>query len=63
MYTDNLFNVLQNKSFEMEFCLRKINVTCDLINKKRNEPEFLKLFNQVVTLKKPLKATRNESNN
>ncbi|KAL4152679.1 hypothetical protein QTP88_000512 [Uroleucon formosanum] len=63
IYTDNLFNVLQNKSFDVEFCLRKINITYDLINKKRNEPEFLKLFNQAVTLTKPPKATRNESNN
>jgi hypothetical protein len=43
--------------------LRKINITYDLINKKRNEPEFSKLFNQAVTLIKPPKATRNESNN
>jgi hypothetical protein len=43
----------------MEFCLRKINVTYDLINKKRKDPEFLKLFNQAVTLTKPPKATRN----
>ncbi|KAL4143387.1 hypothetical protein QTP88_005724 [Uroleucon formosanum] len=63
IYTDNLFNILQNKSFDVEFCLRKINITYDLINKKRNEPEFLKLFNQAVTLTKPPKATRNESNN
>ncbi|KAL4141558.1 hypothetical protein QTP88_004182 [Uroleucon formosanum] len=63
IYTDNLFNILQNKSFDVEFCLRKINLTYDLINKKRNEPEFLKLFNQAVTLTKPPKATRNESNN
>ncbi|KAL4120900.1 hypothetical protein QTP88_013509 [Uroleucon formosanum] len=63
IYTDNLFNILQNKSFDVEFCLRKINITYDLINKKRNEPEFLKLFNQTVTLTKPPKATRNESNN
>ncbi|KAL4113379.1 hypothetical protein QTP88_017011 [Uroleucon formosanum] len=63
IYTDNLFNMLQNKSFDVEFCLRKINITYDLINKKRNEPEFLKLFNQAVTLTKPPKATRNESNN
>ncbi|KAL4091880.1 hypothetical protein QTP88_026492 [Uroleucon formosanum] len=62
IYTDNLFNILQNKSFDVEFCLRKINITYDLINKKRNEPEFLKLFNQAVTLTKPPKATRNESN-
>ncbi|KAL4149969.1 hypothetical protein QTP88_003820 [Uroleucon formosanum] len=63
IYTDNLFNILQNKSFDVEFCLRKINITYELINKKRNEPEFLKLFNQAVTLTKPPKATRNESNN
>ncbi|CAI6353814.1 unnamed protein product [Macrosiphum euphorbiae] len=63
IYTDNLFNILQNKSFDVEFCLIKINITYDLINKKRNEPEFLKLFNQAVTLTKPPKATRNESNN
>ncbi|KAL4090672.1 hypothetical protein QTP88_025466 [Uroleucon formosanum] len=63
IYTDNLFNILQNKSFDVEFCLRKINITYDLINKKRDEPEFLKLFNQAVTLTKPPKATRNESNN
>ncbi|KAL4083864.1 hypothetical protein QTP88_029180 [Uroleucon formosanum] len=63
IYTDNLFNILQNKSFDVEFCLRKINIIYDLINKKRNEPEFLKLFNQAVTLTKPPKATRNESNN
>ncbi|KAL4143908.1 hypothetical protein QTP88_006162 [Uroleucon formosanum] len=63
IYTDNLFNILQNKSFDVEFCLRKINITYDLINKKGNEPEFLKLFNQAVTLTKPPKATRNESNN
>jgi len=63
IYTDNLFNILQNKSFDVEFCLRKINITYDLINKKRNEPEFSKLFNQAVTLTKPPKATRNESNN
>ncbi|KAL4153064.1 hypothetical protein QTP88_000897 [Uroleucon formosanum] len=63
IYTDNLFNILQNKSFDVEFCLRKINLTYDLINKKRNEPEFLKLFNQAVTLTKPPKATRNECNN
>ncbi|KAL4085456.1 hypothetical protein QTP88_027314 [Uroleucon formosanum] len=63
IYIDNLFNILQNKSFDVEFCLRKINITYDLINKKRNEPEFLKLFNQAVTLTKPPKATRNESNN
>ncbi|KAL4120168.1 hypothetical protein QTP88_012898 [Uroleucon formosanum] len=63
IYTDSLFNILQNKSFDVEFCLRKINITYDLINKKRNEPEFLKLFNQAVTLTKPPKATRNESNN
>ncbi|KAL4084700.1 hypothetical protein QTP88_027624 [Uroleucon formosanum] len=63
IYTDNLFNILQNKSFDVEFCLRRINITYDLINKKRNEPEFLKLFNQAVTLTKPPKATRNESNN
>ncbi|KAL4098361.1 hypothetical protein QTP88_022990 [Uroleucon formosanum] len=63
IYTDNLFNILQNKSFDVEFCLRKINIIYDLINKKRYEPEFLKLFNQAVTLTKPPKATRNESNN
>ncbi|KAL4107233.1 hypothetical protein QTP88_017616 [Uroleucon formosanum] len=63
IYTDNLFNILQIKSFDVEFCLRKINITYDLINKKRNKPEFLKLFNQAVTLTKPPKTTRNESNN
>jgi len=54
--TDNLFNVLQNKSFDVEFCLIKITTTCD---QKRNKYEFLKLFNQAVTFTKP---TKNESN-
>uniref|UniRef100_A0A2S2PGV1 Zinc finger MYM-type protein 1 n=1 Tax=Schizaphis graminum TaxID=13262 RepID=A0A2S2PGV1_SCHGA len=60
--TDNLFNILQNKPFDIEFCLKNINTTCDLINKKKNKSEFLKLFNQAVTLTKPPKATSNESN-
>ncbi|XP_050060818.1 zinc finger MYM-type protein 1-like [Aphis gossypii] len=60
IYTENLFNVLQNKSFDIEFCLIKITTTCDLLKKKRNKYEFLKLFNQAVTFTKP---TRNESTN
>lgn len=62
LITDNLFNTLQNKSFDIEYCLRKINITCDLIKKKRNETEFVKFFNEAVTLTKYPKAKRNNSN-
>lgn len=37
LITDNLFNTLQNKSFDIEYCLRKINSTCELIKKKKKE--------------------------
>jgi hypothetical protein len=62
LITDNLFNTLQTKSFYIEYCLRKINITCDLIKKKRNETEFLNFFNKAVALTKLPKAKRNEKN-
>lgn len=62
LITDNLFNTLQNKSFDIEYCLRKINITCDLIQKKRNETEFSNFFSKAVTLTKFPTAKRNSSN-
>lgn len=62
LLTDILFNTLQNKSFDVEYCLRKINITCHLINKKSNKSKFLELFNKAVSLTQSPKATRNESN-
>lgn len=40
LITDNLFNTLQNKSFDIEYCLRKINITCNLIKKKGLKQNF-----------------------
>lgn len=62
LITDNLFNTLQNKSFDIEYCLRKINSTCDLMKKKRNKTEFLSVYNKAIALTKLLKASRNNSN-
>jgi len=62
LLTDILFNTLQNKSFDMEYCLRKIDSIYDLIEKKRNDTEFLKLFDNAVTLTELPKSTRNSSN-
>ncbi|CAI6357543.1 unnamed protein product [Macrosiphum euphorbiae] len=62
LITDNLFNTLQNKSFDIEYCLRKISIVCDLIKNRRNETEFLKIFNNAVTLTKLPKPSRNNAN-
>lgn len=62
-FTDNLFNILQNMSFDLEYCMKKISLTCDLINKKRTESEFLIFFDKAGLLTKPPKATKNDSNN
>jgi len=61
--TNNLFSILQNKSFDIEYCINKISFTCDLINKKRNESEFLVFFNKAGLLIKPPKAIQNHLNN
>jgi len=61
--TDNLFNILQNKSFDTEYCIKKIQLTCDLINNKKNESEFLIFFNKAGLLTKSPKATKNDSKN
>jgi len=52
LLTDNLFNTLQNKSFDMEYCMRQINIVYDLVSKKRKESEFLKLFINAIALTK-----------
>jgi len=62
LLTDNLFSTLQNKSFDMEYCMRRTNIVYDLISKKRTESEFLKLFNNAIGLTKKPKVTRNMSN-
>jgi len=62
LITDNLFNTLQNKSFDIEYCLRKISIVCDLIKNKRNETEFSKIYNNAVTLTKLPKPSRNNTN-
>jgi len=62
LLTDILFNTLQNKSFDMEYFLRKIDSIYDLIKKKRKDTEFLKMFDNAVTLTQFPKTTRNSSN-
>lgn len=62
LLTDNLFNTLQNKSFDMEYCLHQIDTVYDLVNKKRNDTEFKKMFSNAVALTKLPKASRNSSN-
>jgi len=59
--TDNLFNILQNKSFDIEYCIKEISLTYELINKKRNESEFLVFFNKAGLLTKSPKAIKNQS--
>lgn len=46
----------------MEYCLQKIDSIYDLIKKKRNDTEFLKMFDNAVTLTQLPKSTRNSSN-
>jgi len=46
----------------MEYCKRQINIVYDLVSNKRNESEFLKVFNNAIALTKRPKATRNMSN-
>jgi len=62
LITDNLFNALQNKSFDIEYCLRKISTVCDLIKNKRNETEFLKIYNNAVALTKLPKPSKHNAN-
>lgn len=62
LITDNLFNTLQNKSFGMEYCVKKISIVCDLIKNKRNETEFLKIYNNAISLTKLPKPSRNNDN-
>lgn len=59
--TDHLFNTLQSKSFDIDYCLRKIKITCDIIKQKRNEEDFLNYFNKAIALTKH-STTRHHSN-
>lgn len=62
LLTDSLYNILQTKSFDIEYCMRQINIVHDLISKKRNDSEFLIIFNNAIALTKQPKATRTVSN-
>lgn len=42
--TDVLYDVLQKKSLDINYCRTKIEQTCDLINRKRNEEYCTNLF-------------------
>jgi len=54
---------LQTKSFDREYCLRKIKTICDLIEQKRNDEHFLNYFNTAVELTKLTTTTRQNSKN
>ncbi|CAI6360376.1 unnamed protein product [Macrosiphum euphorbiae] len=58
--TDILFKKLQNKSFDIEYCIKNKRLTCDLIYEKRNESEFLMFYNKAGIL---TKAKKNNSEN
>lgn len=48
--TDNTSNLLQRKSLDVSYCIRKIKLTRDLINNKRNEQYFATLFEKSIAL-------------
>ena len=42
--TDVLFDVLQKKSFDINFCISQVKNTQTLIHSKRTDDAFLKIF-------------------
>jgi len=63
LITNHLFNTLQTKSFDIEYCVRKIKVTSDLIKQKRDDEHVLNYYNTAVELTKHTTSTRQNSKN
>lgn len=57
-----LFNTLQDKPFDVDYCLDQINETIILLGKNREQSEFLQYFNNAVTLMEPEYDYTNELN-